>query len=311
VHVVGYSSVVQQIHHKINQWYRQNSRDLPWRREGVSGWEVMVSEFMLQQTPVVRVLPVWEEWMRRWPRPEDLAAEPLSEALKAWGRLGYPRRAQRLHAAAIEITTEYNGEVPSTEEALRALPGVGDYTAAAIACFAFGQPTVVVDTNIRRVHARLFGGMALPEPSPRASEFARARQVQPEDQDSANLWNVSVMELGALVCTARSPKCEACPVFEHCAWIAAGRPAPHYIPKGQAWKGTDRQVRGAIMAILREHEKPLAQESFLVDLAIQEHDTYVALERLQAELEQRERALAGLLKDGLAVRDDEGIRLPS
>lgn len=311
MHVVGYSSVVQQIHHKINQWYRQNSRDLPWRREGVSGWEVMVSEFMLQQTPVVRVLPVWEEWMRRWPRPEDLAAEPLSEALKAWGRLGYPRRAQRLHAAAIEITTEYNGEVPSTEEALRALPGVGDYTAAAIACFAFGQPTVVVDTNIRRVHARLFGGMALPEPSPRASEFARARQVQPEDQDSANLWNVSVMELGALVCTARSPKCEACPVFEHCAWIAAGRPAPHYIPKGQAWKGTDRQVRGAIMAILREHEKPLAQESFLVDLAIQEHDTYVALERLQAELEQRERALAGLLKDGLAVRDDEGIRLPS
>ncbi len=311
MHVVGYSSVVQQIHHKINQWYRQNSRDLPWRREGVSGWEVMVSEFMLQQTPVVRVLPVWEEWMRRWPRPEDLAAEPLSEALKAWGRLGYPRRAQRLHAAAIEITTEYNGEVPSTEEALRALPGVGDYTAAAIACFAFGQPTVVVDTNIRRVHARLFGGMALPEPSPRASEFARARQVQPEDQDSANLWNVSVMELGALVCTARSPKCEACPVFEHCAWIAAGRPAPHYIPKGQAWKGTDRQVRGAIMAILREHEEPLAQESFLVDLAIQEHDTYVALERLQAELEQRERALAGLLKDGLAVRDDEGIRLPS
>ncbi|WP_159611165.1 A/G-specific adenine glycosylase [Glutamicibacter sp. JC586] len=302
---------MQQIHHKINQWYRQNSRDLPWRREGVSGWEVMVSEFMLQQTPVVRVLPVWEEWMRRWPRPEDLAAEPLSEALKAWGRLGYPRRAQRLHAAAIEITTEYNGEVPSTEEALRALPGVGDYTAAAIACFAFGQPTVVVDTNIRRVHARLFGGMALPEPSPRASEFARARQVQPEDQDSANLWNVSVMELGALVCTARSPKCEACPVFEHCAWIAAGRPAPHYIPKGQAWKGTDRQVRGAIMAILREHEEPLAQESFLVDLAIQEHDTYVALERLQAELEQRERALAGLLKDGLAVRDDEGIRLPS
>lgn len=137
----------------------------------------MVSEFMLQQTPVVRVLPVYEEWMHRWPRPQDLAAEPLSEALKAWGRLGYPRRAQRLHAAAVEITTEYNGEVPRTEAELLSLPGIGDYTAAAIACFAFGERTVVVDTNIRRVHARLFGGMALPEPTPRASEFARAREV--------------------------------------------------------------------------------------------------------------------------------------
>lgn len=309
--LVSYSSVVQQIHHRINHWYLQNSRDLPWRREGVSGWEVMVSEFMLQQTPVVRVLPVWEEWMRRWPRPQDLAAEPLSEALKAWGRLGYPRRAQRLHAAAVEITTEYNGEVPRTEEALRALPGVGDYTAAAIACFAFGEPTVVVDTNIRRVHARLFGGMALPEPSPRASEFARAKDVQPADRAAANLWNVSVMELGALVCTARSPKCDACPVFEQCAWIAAGQPAPHYTPKGQAWKGTDRQVRGAIMAVLREHDHPVPQDSFLADLGRQSHATYVALEKLQAEPTQRERALAGLLKDGLAVLEDEGVRLPS
>ena len=302
---------MQQIHHLINDWYQKNSRDLPWRREGVGGWEVMVSEFMLQQTPVVRVLPVWEQWMRRWPRPQDLAAEPLSEALKAWGRLGYPRRAQRLHAAAVEITTEYNGEVPRTEEALRALPGVGDYTAAAIACFAFGERTVVVDTNIRRVHARLFGGMALPEPSPRASEFARARQVQPEDDDQANLWNVSVMELGALLCTARSPRCDACPVFEQCAWIAAGQPAPHYTPKGQAWKGTDRQVRGAIMAVLREHEHPVPQASFLADLAGQSHATYVALEKLQAESAQRERALAGLLKDGLAVLEDDGVRLPS
>lgn len=311
MHKVGYSGEVQQIHHKINQWYLANSRDLPWRREGASGWEVMVSEFMLQQTPVVRVLPVWEQWMSRWPRPQDLAAEPLSEALKAWGRLGYPRRAQRLHAAAIEITTEYNGEVPRTEEALRALPGVGDYTASAIACFAFGQPTVVVDTNIRRVHARLFGGMALPEPTPRASEFARARQVQPEAKDDANLWNVSVMELGALVCTARSPKCDACPVFDQCAWIAAGRPAPHYTPKGQAWQGTDRQVRGAIMAILREHEHPVTQISFLADLSLQEHTSYVALEGLQAELAQRERALSGLLKDGLAVLEDGHICLPS
>lgn len=302
---------MQQIHDSINRWYLNHARDLPWRRPGATGWEVMVSEFMLQQTPVVRVRPVWEEWMRRWPRPQDLAAEPLSEALKAWGRLGYPRRAQRLHAAAVEITTECNGEVPNTEAALRALPGIGDYTAAAIACFAFGQRTVVVDTNIRRVHARLFGGMALPEPSPRASEFVRARQVQPEDDQAANLWNISVMELGALVCTARSPKCDACPVFEHCAWIAAGQPAPHYTPKGQAWKGTDRQVRGAIMAVLREHEHAVPEASFLADLGLQRHAQYVALDQLGSPLEQRERALAGLLKDGLALHEAQGIRLPS
>ncbi|MGJ3405289.1 A/G-specific adenine glycosylase [Glutamicibacter sp. Je.9.36] len=302
---------MQQIHNTINTWYLENARDLPWRRPGVSGWEVMVSEFMLQQTPVVRVLPVWEEWMRRWPRPQDLAAEPLSEALKAWGRLGYPRRAQRLHAAAVEITTEYNGEVPRTEAELLALPGIGSYTAAAIACFAFGERTVVVDTNIRRVHARLFGGMALPEPSPRASEFARAGEVQPEDHQAANLWNISVMELGALVCTARSPKCEQCPVFQQCAWIAQGQPAPHYIPKGQAWKGTDRQVRGAIMAILREHEQAVPEQSFLAELSHESHARYVALDQLQSPLEQRERALAGLLKDGLAIAEEDGIRLPS
>lgn len=271
----------------------------------------MVSEFMLQQTPVVRVLPVWEQWMHRWPRPQDLAAEPLSEALKAWGRLGYPRRGMRLHAAAIEITTQYNGEVPETEQQLRALPGVGEYTAAAIACFAYGQRTVVVDTNIRRVHARLFGGMALPEPNPRASEFARAKQVQPEEHSSANLWNISVMELGALICTARSPKCDACPVYEHCAWIKAGQPAPHYAPKGQAWKGTDRQVRGAMMAILRAHEEPVLRETFLTDLALQNHGDYIALHKLDAPLEQRERALAGLLSDGLALAEEAGIRLPS
>lgn len=302
---------MQQIHHLINQWYQTNARQLPWREPHVSGWAVLVSEFMLQQTPVVRVLPVWTEWMERWPRPQDLAAEPVSEAIKAWGRLGYPRRAVRLHAAAVEITTEYNGEVPTSEQQLLALPGVGDYTAAAVACFAFGQPTVVVDTNIRRVHARLFGGAALPEPNPRASEFVRARQVQPEDVATAVTWNISVMELGALVCTARSPKCEQCPVFEHCAWIAAGQPPPHYKPKGQAWQGTDRQVRGAMMAILRDTDGLLAPSAFLSDLATQQEPIFIGLQSLDSPLEQRERALAGLLADGLATEESDGIRLPS
>ena len=302
---------MHEIHELINDWYHANARTLPWREPGASGWAVMVSEFMLQQTPVVRVLPVWEQWMQRWPRPQDLAAEPVSEAIRAWGRLGYPRRAMRLHAAAVEITTEHNGMVPRAEEQLRALPGVGDYTAAAIACFAFDKPTVVVDTNIRRVQARLFGGAALPEPSPRASEFARARQVQPEDHEAAVTWNISVMELGALVCTARSPKCSQCPVFAHCAWVAAGQPAPHYTPKGQAWHGTDRQVRGAIMAVLRAGEQAVDPAVFLADLAMQQDPVFTPLQKLDAPLQQRQRALSGLLADGLAASGDEGIVLPS
>lgn len=302
---------MQEIHHLVNDWYHRNARVLPWREPGVSGWAVMVSEFMLQQTPVVRVLPVWRQWMERWPQPEDLAAEPVSEAIRAWGRLGYPRRAMRLHAAAVEITTEYNGVLPRSEAELRSLPGVGDYTAAAIACFAFGEPSVVVDTNIRRVHARLFGGAALPEPSPRASEFARARQVQPVDRAAAVTWNVSVMELGALVCTARSPKCDVCPVFSHCAWIAAGQPEPHYVPKGQSWHGTDRQVRGAIMAVLRADDCAVSPAAFLADLNLQDPGAFAGLQKLNAPLEQRERALAGLLADGLASQAPEGIALPS
>lgn len=313
-HALGgttYSGGVQQIHLLINDWYRAHARDLPWRDPQASGWAVMVSEFMLQQTPVARVLPVWTEWMQRWEQPQDLAAEPVSEAIRAWGRLGYPRRAIRLHAAAVEITTEYNGVVPATEAELLALPGVGEYTAAAISCFAFGHPSVVVDTNIRRVHARLFGGSALPEPNPRASEFARAKHVQPKDHDTAVTWNISVMELGALICTARSPKCAQCPVLEHCAWIAAGQPEPHYKPKGQPWHGTDRQVRGAIMSILRSSEQQIAQAAFLGDLAFQQDQVFAAFQKLNAPLVQRERALAGLVADGLASEEAGQLSLPS
>ncbi|MHC6175079.1 HhH-GPD family protein [Glutamicibacter sp. X7] len=301
---------MHRIHELINHWYRNNARQLPWRSAEASPWAIMVSEFMLQQTPVNRVLPVYTQWMARWPEPADLAAEPLSEALIAWGRLGYPRRAQRLHAAAVEITKSHGGKVPGTEADLRALPGVGDYTAAAIACFAFGEPTVVVDTNIRRVHARLFGGAALPEPHPRASEFRRAREVQPSDRHTANLWNISVMELGALVCTARSPKCDQCPVFAQCAWIAAGRPEPHYTPKGQSWAGTDRQVRGAIMAVLRHSPQPVPAASFLEDLTGAPAAEYTGLQKLNAPLEQRQRALAGLIQDGLAMQSETLVHLP-
>nr|WP_258142655.1 A/G-specific adenine glycosylase [Arthrobacter sp. MYb227] len=320
-------SALPLLHREIADWYHSNARILPWREETATPWAIMVSEFMLQQTPVVRVLPVWEIWMKRWPTPADLAAEPVSEALKAWGRLGYPRRALRLHAAATLITEEYAGVVPGTEAELLALPGVGTYTAAAIACFAFKEPTVVVDTNIRRVHARLISGKALPEQNQNAAELALAARVLPTNTPLANTWNIGVMELGALVCTARSPRCEDCPVMNHCAWIDAGRPEPHYVPKGQPWHGTDRQVRGAMMAVLRNSSRPVDRADLLgtPDLGVATgnaqigalsrvgdptHEAWVTLHSLPAELAQRERALSSLLADGLAQQAAEGISLP-
>lgn len=289
------------LHRAITDWFSDHGRDLPWRRPDAGAWGVMVSEYMLQQTPVVRVLPVWHEWMERWPTPADLAGEPSGEALRAWGRLGYPRRALRLHAAATRIVEDHDGVVPRTYDELLALPGVGSYTAAAIACFAYEQPEVVVDTNIRRVHARLVTGNALPEPSYTAAEARLAAELMPDDAALACHWNAAVMELGALVCTARSPKCDECPVAASCAWIAAGQPAPHYTPKGQPWAGTDRQVRGAFMAALRDADAPVTRD------ALVRTDVVLAT---QAQAEQLQRCLDSLLADGLAHEGEAGIALP-
>lgn len=306
------------LHARIISWFSEHARDLPWRHSDCSPWGVLVSEVMLQQTPVVRVLPVWQEWMQRWPEPASLAAEPSGEAVRAWGRLGYPRRALRLHAAAGEIAASHGGKVPDTHAALLELPGVGDYTAAAVASFAFGRRETVVDTNIRRVHARLVTGDALPSQSLTAAEKKRAVALLPRDDAESVAWNASVMELGALVCTARSPRCGECPVLDDCAWVRAGRPEPHYVPKGQAWHGTDRQVRGAMMAVLRQADGPVLRELLLtgpVDLVAPEADAELAplaaLHALSAPQEQLERALQGLLRDGLAEATDSGVRLPA
>jgi A/G-specific adenine glycosylase len=304
------------LHEALAAWFRANARDLPWRSAECSPWGVLVSEIMLQQTPVVRVLPVWEEWLRRWPEPADLAREPAGEAVRAWGRLGYPRRALRLHAAAVAIGTGHGGKVPGTYPELLELPGVGSYTAAAVAAFAFGRRETVVDTNIRRVHARLLAGDALPAQSLTAAEVRLAAQALPDDVGASVRWNASVMELGALVCTARSPKCGQCPVRSSCAWLAAGEPAPSYTPKGQSWHGTDRQLRGAVMAVLRVADSPVAAELFRsapADLGFEPAGIGIplaALHRLNSAPEQLERALAGLLQDGLAELQPDGFRLP-
>jgi A/G-specific adenine glycosylase len=308
---------VEFLHRRITGWFAEIARDLPWRDPDCGAWGVLVSEIMLQQTPVVRVLPVWEDWLKRWPTPAGLAGEPAGEAVRNWGRLGYPRRALRLHAAATAIVENHNGRVPDTYTELLALPGVGSYTAAAVAAFAYGRRETVVDTNIRRVHARLVAGAALPAPALTAAEMRLAASLLPDDDAASVRWNAAVMELGALVCTARAPKCADCPVMASCAWRAAGEPPPSYVPKGQAWHGTDRQVRGAVMAVLRLAEAPVPAEMFLqppADLGFAPEGIGVplaALHRLNSAPEQLERAMSGLLADGLAEIHDGGYRLPA
>lgn len=278
-------------------WYAAHARDLPWREPGCSPWGVLVSEVMLQQTPVGRVLPVWREWLDRWPEPRHLAAEAPGEAVRAWGRLGYPRRALRLHACAVALTDRHAGTVPADLAALRALPGVGQYTAAAVGVFAFGIRSPVVDTNVRRVQARTVTGRALPAPSLTAAELSLAEALLPADPAVAARWSVALMELGALVCTARSPACARCPVGDRCAWVAAGSP-PYAGPprRTQAWHGTDRQCRGVIVAALRRSPDPVAQAE---------------LAELWPDGDQFARALAGLLTDGLAEQVQPGwLQLP-
>lgn len=286
------------LHERILNWYAGNARDLPWREPDTSPWGVLVSEVMLQQTPVVRVEPAWREWMSRWPSPTALAWSSPGEAIHAWGRLGYPRRALRLHAAAVAIVERHDGDVPDTSAELLALPGVGTYTAAAVSAFAFGRRSTVVDTNVRRVLARIVSGAAQAGPCLVRAEMNLATALVPDDARDARTWNVSLMELGAVVCLARSPQCSCCPVSDLCAWQRAGRPAYNGpVRRSQLWAGTDRQCRGAILAVLRAEDGPLTARE--VEAAWSPDDT------------QRARCLDSLLADGLVeALPDSRFRLP-
>jgi A/G-specific adenine glycosylase len=269
----------------ILEWYGENARDLPWRAPDATPWGILVSEIMLQQTPVARVLPVWHEWLARWPTPAALAREPSGEAVRAWGRLGYPRRALRLHASAAAIVERHAGAVPESYDELRALPGVGGYTAAAVASFAFRQRHAVLDTNVRRVLARAVSGEEYPATAQTAAELRLAESLLPDAPSVAARWAVAIMELGALVCTARTPGCGRCPVREECAWRSAGRPAYEGPPRrGQTYAGTDRQCRGRLLAVLRTAEGPVEKPE---------------LDIVWSDAVQRERALDGLVADGL------------
>jgi A/G-specific adenine glycosylase len=295
--ITPYARPVSDLHAPLLEWYDEHARDLPWRGPGATPWGVLVSELMLQQTPVNRVLPVYDAWLSRWPRAADLAAEPVGEAIRAWGRLGYPRRALRLHAAATVIRDRHGGEVPDTYDSLRSLPGVGDYTASAVLTFAFGRRQPVLDTNVRRVLARLVRGVEYPPPAVTLGEKALATDLLPADAPTSATWSVALMELGALVCTATSPGCDECPVRAACAWRAAGHPAYDGPPRrGQAWSGTDRQCRGRLMALVRDAAGPVNAQRIE---GAWPHET------------QRARCLDSLLADGLLVRQGAGYALPA
>lgn len=275
----------------ITQWFAKNKRELPWR--ATTPWGVMVSEFMLQQTPVARVLPKWIEWMERWPSPAELAKATPAQVITAWGRLGYPRRALRLHESAKIIARDFENEVPDSEEVLRSLPGIGDYTAAAISAFAFGANTLVMDVNIRRVLVRVLDGKEHPTSSPTVRERESRLAILP--RRNADNWAAATMELGALICTSKNPSCNDCPIISQCKWRKNGYPQSELVRKSQDWHGTDRKCRGTIVQALRESESL----------------TVSAIKKLWPDESQVEKALETLLADNLIEEHSRSrFRLP-
>lgn len=276
----------------LGQWFADHGRDLPWRRPGTTAWGVLVSEVMSQQTPVTRVAPIWTEWMQRWPDPAAFAAAPAADVLRAWGRLGYPRRALRLHECAKAVVDRHDGEIPADVEALLALPGIGTYTARAVAVFAYRQRHPVVDTNVRRVVARYAHAKPDAGHATTSADLRDAEALLPDEPEAAARLSTALMELGALVCTARTPRCAECPIAHDCGFLVSGAELPQGPSrKRQRYHGTTRYVRGRIMALLRDAEHPV---------------TRIAIDGVWHETARREEALSGLINDGLvdALPDD-------
>ena len=269
------------LHQPVLAWYKKNKRDLPWRN--TDAWGVLVSEIMLQQTPVARVLPVYIEWMKRWPTPAALAAASPAQIITAWGRLGYPRRALRLHECAKVISTQYKGRIPDTQSELRELPGIGDYTSAAIIAFAFDKRSLVLDINIRRLFARVLDGIEVPTAAPTKSERLDREKLIPSK--NPHVWAAATMELGALICTSKNPKCGQCPLADQCIWRSLDYPLSDQPKRTQSWHGTDRQCRGVIVQALRENPSLAKKE----------------LMQLWDVPSQVEKAILTLLEDGLVV----------
>jgi len=278
----------------MTAWFTEVARPLPWRAPGTSAWGVLMSEVMLQQTPVARVAPVWAQWVQRWPSPAAMAASSQAEVLRAWGKMGYPRRALRLHACATAIAAEHGGVVPADVDTLLSLPGIGAYTARALACFAYGQRVPVVDTNVRRVVARAVHGAAEVGAVSIARDLADVEQLLPADVPSAAVFSAALMELGATVCTARAPDCPRCPLRQECRWVRTGKPAGTEQRKpAQRYAGTDRQVRGLLLGVLRDNPAPVDRSHLDIVWTV--------------DPTQRDRALDSLLTDGLVEQTQSGL----
>jgi A/G-specific adenine glycosylase len=275
---------------RLIAWFDAHARDLPWRAASTTPWGVLVSEVMLQQTPVHRVAGVWTEWMTRWPMPSSLATETPGTAVRAWGKLGYPRRALRLHETAVVIASQHDDVVPAEVDVLLTLPGIGAYTARAVAAFGYGHRVPVVDTNARRVVARAVRGMADSAAPSVSRDLSDVDRVLPQTQ--AARFSAALMELGAVVCTARSPRCADCPVVGECAWVRAGKPTGTVSGRPvQRYAGTDRQVRGLLLDVLRAAADPVPR---------------ARLDAVWVDALQRDRCLGSLLVDGLVEQTFDG-----
>lgn len=280
----------------LMDWYQRSARPLPWRADDFGAWGILVSEIMLQQTQVSRVIPALEAWLNRWPTPADFAAASPAEVLRAWDRLGYPRRALALQRAAAVIAAQHKNRVPDRLDDLLALPGIGDYTARAVLVFAYGQHEPVVDTNTRRVIARAVRGRAAAA-APSKRDLVDMAALLPEQPSDSTVVNAAMMELGATICTARNPGCDRCPIQSVCRWRALGYPIDDTPPvRRQArFQGSDRQARGLLMAALRASPAGVAESALL---------------RHVSDPVQAARALASLLADGLACQSGSNVRLP-
>lgn len=287
------------MHQRLLSWYRDHGRDLPWRHT-TDPYRILVAEVMLQQTQVERVLPVYSAFLERFPTLEDLAQAAPSEAIRAWGPLGYNRRAVHLHSLARRVVEESGGRLPDRLEELLRLPGVGPYTARAVACFAFGQDVPPLDTNQRRVLSRLFLGLELPSCPQRFLE-ALAQAMLP--RGAASAWNQALMDLGATVCTARRPVCPQCPVRDLCVarpLLAAVSDGAGRLADGgkgrtsQPFVGSRRYYRGRIVAALRELEEGEALDLFALGRIVKPAFSADDLPWLEG-------LLRDLQKDGLAT----------
>jgi A/G-specific adenine glycosylase len=270
------------------EWAAGELRDLPWRRTR-DPWAVLVSELMLQQTPVARVVPRYEALLARFPTPATCAAAPVAEVIRLWAGLGYNRRALHLHAAAVAATARHDGRLPYSLDELLRLPGVGPYTARAVLAFAFERDVAVLDANALRALSRALG---------RPVDQASADALVPQGRGWA--WNQAVLDLGATVCRGQ-PGCAACPLATAaaCAWQRAGRPLPDPWPRGPRqtrFEGSDRQGRGRLVAALRAG--PVAWPRIPVAAGWPD------------DQERAGRVAAALLAEGLAVAEAGRLRLP-